>query len=154
MYLEMGTEEDKKMVESWKADADGILIFVRLYRLLCSKPVQIVIDRFILCCRCVVDLSVDSRYSTEPTGRVQFLPREHISGSFRPKSIHPFYFPTPIFSTKLCRLGKRTLVLEFSYQSYLCFTRDPVTTMGTKISQGHSVAICSSQASSNPCVPC
>ena len=31
MYLEMATEEDKKMVENWKADADGILIFVRLY---------------------------------------------------------------------------------------------------------------------------
>ena len=29
MYLEMATEEDKKMVEDWKADADGILIFVR-----------------------------------------------------------------------------------------------------------------------------
>ena len=34
MYLEMATEEDKKMVENWKADADGILIFVRLF----SKP--------------------------------------------------------------------------------------------------------------------
>src|SRR5882762_6868061 len=31
MYLEMATEEDKKKVEDWKADADGILIFVRLY---------------------------------------------------------------------------------------------------------------------------
>ena len=30
MYLEMATEEDKKMAENWKADADGILIFVRL----------------------------------------------------------------------------------------------------------------------------
>ena len=30
MYLEMATEEDKKIVENWKADADGILIFVRL----------------------------------------------------------------------------------------------------------------------------
>ena len=30
MYLELATEEDKKMVENWKADADGILIFVRL----------------------------------------------------------------------------------------------------------------------------
>ena len=28
MYLEMATEEDKKMAENWKADADGILIFV------------------------------------------------------------------------------------------------------------------------------
>ena len=33
MYLEMATEEDMKMVESWKADADGILIFVRLHDL-------------------------------------------------------------------------------------------------------------------------
>jgi len=38
MYLEMATEEDKKKVEDWKADAEGILIFVRLYlffRILC-----------------------------------------------------------------------------------------------------------------------
>jgi hypothetical protein len=31
MYLEIATEEDKKMAESWKDDADGILIFVRRY---------------------------------------------------------------------------------------------------------------------------
>ena len=29
MYMEMASEEDKKMAEGWKADADGILIFVR-----------------------------------------------------------------------------------------------------------------------------
>ena len=34
MYMEMATEEDKKLVEDWKADADGILIFVRLYPLI------------------------------------------------------------------------------------------------------------------------
>ena len=46
MYLEMATEEDVKMVENWKADADGILIFVRLYDLIlrlmrpdCNRPV-------------------------------------------------------------------------------------------------------------------
>jgi hypothetical protein len=27
----MATEEDKKMAENWKDDADGILIFVRRY---------------------------------------------------------------------------------------------------------------------------
>ncbi|KAH9035999.1 hypothetical protein EDB83DRAFT_1767726 [Lactarius deliciosus] len=27
MYMDMATEEDKKMAENWKADADGILIF-------------------------------------------------------------------------------------------------------------------------------
>ena len=31
MYMEMATEEDKRMAENWKADADGILIFVRCY---------------------------------------------------------------------------------------------------------------------------
>ncbi|KAH9051063.1 hypothetical protein EDB87DRAFT_1104016 [Lactarius vividus] len=31
MYMEMATEEDKKMAENWKADADGILIFTGLF---------------------------------------------------------------------------------------------------------------------------
>ncbi|KAH9057266.1 hypothetical protein EDB87DRAFT_1686549 [Lactarius vividus] len=31
IYLEMAEEEDKKMVEGWKADADGILIFTGLF---------------------------------------------------------------------------------------------------------------------------
>ena len=29
MYLGMATEEDKKMAENWKDDAEGILIFIR-----------------------------------------------------------------------------------------------------------------------------
>ena len=41
MYMEMAEEEDKKLAESWKADADGILIFVRLYLLApCSTPIH------------------------------------------------------------------------------------------------------------------
>jgi hypothetical protein len=28
MYLEMAEEEDAKMAESWKADAESILVFV------------------------------------------------------------------------------------------------------------------------------
>ena len=34
MYLEMAEEEDKKLAEHWQANADGILIFVRLYPLI------------------------------------------------------------------------------------------------------------------------
>jgi hypothetical protein len=30
MYLDRAIAEDKKMVESWKGDADGMLVFVRL----------------------------------------------------------------------------------------------------------------------------
>ena len=39
MYMEMAEEEDKKMAESWKADAEGILVFVRLHLLVpCFRP--------------------------------------------------------------------------------------------------------------------
>jgi hypothetical protein len=31
MYNEMTVEEDRKMAESWKADAEGILVFVSSY---------------------------------------------------------------------------------------------------------------------------
>ena len=41
MYMEMAEEEDKKLAESWQADADGILIFVRLYLLVpCLTPIH------------------------------------------------------------------------------------------------------------------
>ena len=81
MYLEMAEEEDKKMTENWKADADGILIFVRL----CSSPLphtdSSVIDWFILrCCR-ILDLRVHSGHPTEPTGHLQLLPCQYISDS-------------------------------------------------------------------------
>jgi hypothetical protein len=80
MYTDMASEEDKKMVEDWKADADGILIFVRLSSNLVLYADSLVIDRSILCCCRDVDFSFDSRHSTEPAGHLQFLPREYLSG--------------------------------------------------------------------------
>ena len=60
MYYEMATEEDKKMVEDWKADADGILIFVRLFNLVLDGD-SLVIDWSILR-RCRnIDLNIDPR---------------------------------------------------------------------------------------------
>ena len=75
MYLEMATEDDKKMVEDWQADADGILIFVRLESNLGAYINSVVIDGSILRCCCNLDLSVSSRHSAESTGYLQFLPR-------------------------------------------------------------------------------
>ena len=70
MYLEMATDEDKKMVEDWKADADGILIFVRLSSDLVLHANSMVIDWSILrCCR-NVDLGVNTGYSTESSGHL------------------------------------------------------------------------------------
>jgi hypothetical protein len=75
MYLESAKEEDKAMAESWQADAEGILVFVCFHVLVYSLTDSSVVDWFILRrCR-IVDLSVDSGPSTEPTGHLQLLPR-------------------------------------------------------------------------------
>jgi hypothetical protein len=80
MYLEKAGEEDKKVVEGWKADADGILIFVRLCHLcLAALANATFIDWFILCCCRIVDLSIHPRHSTKPAGHLQLLPRKYIS---------------------------------------------------------------------------
>ena len=146
------------MAENWKADAEGILIFVRLSFNLVLHTDSLAIDRFILCCCCILTLSVDSGYSTGPTGHLQLLPRQHISDSFRPKSIQYLKFPScfssPIFTTKLRCLGERTLVLEFGDQSYMCPTCDLAPTMGTKISQSHPASLRSAQAGTASCIPC
>ena len=70
MYLEMATEEDKKMVESWKADADGILIFVRLSSDLALHANLMVVDWSFLCCCRLVDLGVYTGYPTESSGHL------------------------------------------------------------------------------------
>ncbi|KAH8979559.1 hypothetical protein EDB86DRAFT_2859611 [Lactarius hatsudake] len=44
MYLDMATEEDKKMVEGWKADADGILIFTGLFSAAVASLVSVTIQ--------------------------------------------------------------------------------------------------------------
>ena len=85
MYLEMATEEDKKIVENWKADADGILIFVRLSSNLVIQAGLMAIDWSVLCgCR-IVDLGVCSGPPTGPTGHFQLLPREYISSHDKPQ---------------------------------------------------------------------
>ena len=82
LYLEMASEEDKKMAENWKDDADGILIFVRRYHLFQNfiHANSLPIDWSILCCCCIVNLSINSRPPAESTRYIQFLPLQHVSG--------------------------------------------------------------------------
>ena len=80
MYLERAAEEDKKMAENWKADANGILIFVRFHSSsLVHHTNPMVIERPILRCCCIAYLGVHSGHTTEPAGRFQLLPREYLS---------------------------------------------------------------------------
>jgi hypothetical protein len=104
MYLEMATEEDKKMTENWKADADGILIFVRRYLLENVRLIHndsMAVDWSILRCCCIVDLSVNSGPSAKPTGHFQFLPCEYLSGYDQPKYTQYFEFSSCFPSLKV-----------------------------------------------------
>ena len=92
LYLEVATEEDKKLAENWKADAEGILICVSQSLKLVFHTDSLAIDRFILSCCCILALSLDSGYSTGPSEHVQLLPRQHISDSCRPQSIQYLKF--------------------------------------------------------------
>lgn len=40
MYLDRAEEEDKKKAESWKGDADGILLFVGAHIFFCALLVD------------------------------------------------------------------------------------------------------------------
>ncbi|KAN0140608.1 hypothetical protein V8E53_001817, partial [Lactarius tabidus] len=44
MYMEMAEEEDKKMAESWQADADGILIFTGLFSAVVASFISVSIQ--------------------------------------------------------------------------------------------------------------
>ena len=71
MYLERAKEEDEKIAESWQADANGILVFVRPSpdTVLCINS-SFILDWFILrFCR-IFDLGVNSGHSAEPTGHL------------------------------------------------------------------------------------
>ena len=113
-----------------------------------------VIDWIVLCCCRLVDLSVNSGHSTEPTRHLQFLPREYLSSRNQPKWTqyieYPPHFPTPVLSTKLCSLGQRALVHELGDQPYLCFACDISPAMGSKIPQSYPLALPSTQASTAP----
>ena len=92
------------------------------------------IDWSILCCCCVVDLSVHSGPPAEPTRYIQLLPRQHLSSYNQPECIKfPPHFTTPIYSTKLCHLCQRVLVLKPGDQHYLRSTRDVATAVGPTI---------------------
>ena len=79
MYLKLAGEEDKKMTENWKGDADGILIFVSPS--LCGASTHIypkVEDRFILCRRRSISRSIRPGSQAKFPGHFSVLPRKHL----------------------------------------------------------------------------
>ena len=94
MYLDRAEEEDKKMAESWKGDADGILVFVSAHLLSCPLLVDSRVTDWSFLRRCRV-----TAFGLRPgppaglSGHFSVLPREHLSVTLPRKWIpghHPF----------------------------------------------------------------
>ncbi len=49
MYLEMAVEDDKEMIEAWKADASIVLFFVSIC-LLCCASINFMSHRLVILC--------------------------------------------------------------------------------------------------------
>ncbi len=84
MYLERAEEEDKKMAENWKGDAEGILVFVSAHPLFYALLVDSgAADRsFLRHCR---DTGFDLHPGpqAELSGHFSVLPREHLSAALQ-----------------------------------------------------------------------
>ncbi len=122
---------------------------------LASRTDSLSIDRFILRCCCIVDLSVHSGPATELTRHFELLPCKYLSDSRGPQHFDfPPFFPASVHSAKLCHLGQLALVPELGDRHYLCATCDAATTVGTEIPQGHPTALQPTQESADPIILC
>jgi Family of unknown function (DUF6535) len=84
MYLDRVIEEDNKMVESWKGDADGMLVFVSFQTTTSGTSafnVEI-IDWSFLCRNRDFARSLYPGYSAEPAKHVSFLSCTYLSAIF------------------------------------------------------------------------
>jgi hypothetical protein len=79
MYSRMGEKEDDKVVELWRKDADGILIFVRP-RVVYTRQArqQEIIDWIILHGRCNLPCSILAGPQIKPAWFIRILSREDL----------------------------------------------------------------------------
>ncbi len=116
MYLQLAGEEDKKMTENWKGDADGILIFVsrhsasvplyaltpRPKRLVCSLPLS---RPWSGCpCRTSSQAPRTSQHSTSQistrSSPIRMAPRSLFPPHFPIRPSHFLHQPLPYGSTR------------------------------------------------------
>ena len=120
MYLDRAIEEDKEMVESWKGDAEGMLVFVSLQTTFCTSVYNLYVGWSILCLGRGIARIVRPKYSAEPPGYLKLLSRTYLSATFYPTKRDPTSHPIEfvrvrphgtVHSAYVGRLGQRALVL-------------------------------------------
>jgi hypothetical protein len=146
MYLKVSDAEDEKMASGWRADADGILVFVSgnvTYELLIAKRNA---DWFIFCCSRGIFIHITYRPPTRTPRISSRSSRRHPSGPHRHQKVQSRNPSQPryiirILPAQFRYLGQRTLVLEPGSESDLCTSCNLDSTVGTQIRQDYSVAI-------------
>ena len=141
MYLDRVIEEDRRMVEGWKGDAEGMLTFVGLQITSHAAAYNLEITGWSLLCRGrSIACSDCPGYSAEPARHLSFLSRTYLSAIFYPAewvpTFHSFKLIRPnraVFSAYIECLGKRTLVFESCHQSVLRPIGDIATAVGTSL---------------------
>jgi hypothetical protein len=141
MYLDRVIEQDRRMVESWKGDADGMLTFVGLQTASHTSAYNLeIVDWSLLCRGRSIAGSICPGYSAELAGHLSFLSRTYLSAIFYPAewvpTFHSFQLVRPhraFFSAYIECLGKRTLVFESCHQSVLRPIGDIATAVGTSL---------------------
>jgi hypothetical protein len=80
MYLDKAIAGDKKMVEGWKVDADGMLTFVSLWTTSSTSAYDVeIVDWSILCCGRHISFSVYPEYSAKHARYLSVLSRKYLA---------------------------------------------------------------------------
>ena len=162
MYLKLAEEEDKKMTDNWKGDADGILIFVSRHST-CPASTRVYLeaeDRFILCRRRGIHRSIRPGSQAKFPGHFSVLPRKHLSSPRRFEwhpghhSPHTSQSVHPIFPTNLCCMGQLALDSQLAHQSHVRTFGDIIATMGASVHEAHPDTIRSTQTSTDSRILC
>ena len=81
MYLGRAKEDDDKMVDSWKGDADGMLVFVSRQTTSNTSPHNVISDWSILCCGRDIASNVPPEHSAEPASHLKLLSCIYLSAN-------------------------------------------------------------------------
>ena len=94
MYLNKVIEEDRRMVESWKGDADGMLTFVRVHTASHNFAYNLeIVDWSLLCCGRGFTLIILPNYSAQLAGHIIILSRTTLSAIINPAEWIPTSHP-------------------------------------------------------------
>ena len=93
MYLDRTITKDKEMVESWKGDADNILVFVGLsFTSYTAADNVLFLDWCILCYGCSIACIVCPEYCAEPAEHLSLLSSTYLPTAFYPTEWLPTFY--------------------------------------------------------------